>query len=69
MTLEDIIASIHSLENYLQKFEEKYHLRSEDFYKLALEDKLDHTPDFTEWLGIYEIKRKREKKYRKIFMT
>lgn len=63
MTLEEIIQSIHSIENYLQKFEEKYKLRSDDFYEMAQQDKLEHTPDFLEWLGIYEIKLKREKQY------
>ncbi|MCU0288831.1 MAG: hypothetical protein MUF15_20850 [Acidobacteria bacterium] len=65
MTLEEIIQSIHSIENYLQKFEEKYKLRSDDFYKMVQQDKLEHTPDFLEWLGIYEIKLKREKQYHK----
>jgi hypothetical protein len=66
MTLEEIIQSIHSIEIYLQKFEEKYKLRSEDFYDMAQNDKLEHTPDFVEWIGIYEIKLKREKKYHEI---
>jgi len=63
MTLEEIIQSIHSIESYLQKFEEKYKIRSEDFYEMAIKDKLDHTADFAEWLGIYEIKLKRENQY------
>ena len=65
MTIEELISSIHSLESYLQKFEEKYKLRSEDFYKLVKKDKLEHTPDFVEWLGVYELKEKREQKYHK----
>jgi len=66
MTLEEIIQSIHSIESYLQKFEDKYKLRSEDFYEMAKNDKLEHTPDFVEWLGVYEIKLKREKQYHEI---
>ena len=66
MTLDEIIQSIHSIENYLQKFEDKYKLRSEDFYEMAKEDKLEHTPDFVEWFGVYEIKLKRENQYQEI---
>lgn len=66
MTLEEIIQSIHSLENYLQKFEEKYKLRSDDFYEMAKKEKLEHTPDFVEWFGVYEIKLKRIKQYHKL---
>ncbi len=66
MTLAEIIQSIHSIEIYLQKFEDKYKLRSEDFYEMAKEDKLEHTSDFVEWFGVYEIKLKRENQYHEI---
>ncbi len=64
MTLQELIRSIHGLENYLKKFEERYHLRSEDFYDFAIACKLEQPNDFIEWLGLYEIKQKREQKYR-----
>ncbi|MBI5348825.1 MAG: hypothetical protein HZB77_05835 [Chloroflexi bacterium] len=63
MSLEELIRSIHTLEQHLQKFEEKYKLRSSDFYRLVNEGKLDQSEEFIEWLGIYEIKLKREKSY------
>jgi hypothetical protein len=63
MTIDELIRSIHDLENYLKKFEEKYRLRSEDFYKLATAGQLEQSNDFIEWLGVYEIKLKREQKY------
>jgi len=63
MTIDELIRSIHDLENYLKKFEEKYRLRSEDFYRLASAGKLEQSSDFIEWLGVYEIKLKRERKY------
>ncbi|MEK7310882.1 MAG: hypothetical protein AAB382_02815 [Chloroflexota bacterium] len=63
MTLEELIHSIHTLENHLQKFEEKYKLRSDDFYSLVSEGKLEQSEEFIEWLGVYEIKLKREKAY------
>jgi hypothetical protein len=63
MTLDKLIRGIHDLENYLKKFEEKYRLLSEDFYRLATAGKLEQSKDFIEWLGIYEIKMKRAQKY------
>jgi hypothetical protein len=63
MTLDELIGGIHDLESYLKKFEEKYRLRSEDFYQLVLTGKLEQSNDFIEWLGVYEIKVKREKSY------
>jgi hypothetical protein len=68
MTLGELIRSIHELETYLKKFEEKYLLRSDDCYKLAKACKLEQNRDFIEWLGLYEIKLKREQKYQK-FLT
>ena len=69
MTLEELIRSIHTLENHLQKFEEKYHLRSEDFYRLVSDGKLEQSEEFIEWLGVYEIKLKRERAYQRHIAT
>ena len=69
MTLDELIRSLHTLENHLQKFEEKYHLRSEDFYRLALEGRLEQSEEFIEWLGIYKIKLKRERAYHRHIAT
>jgi len=66
MTLEEILQSIHALEGQLQKFEEQYRLRSEDFSRLVEEGRLEQSADFIEWLGLYEIKRKREQHYRRL---
>jgi len=63
MSIDELIRSIHTLENHLQKFEEKYHLRSEDFYQLATQGKLEQSEELIEWLGVYEIKLKRERAY------
>ncbi len=60
MTLEEILQSIHALEGQLRKFEEQYRLRSADFYRLVQEGHLEQSADFIEWLGLYEIKCKRE---------
>lgn len=66
MTLEELIQSIHAIETHLYTFEEKYRMRSEDFYRLVTEGKIEQSADFLEWLGLYEIKLKRERKYRQL---
>ena len=63
MTIEELIHSIHTLETHLRKFEEKYKLRSDDFYRLVSDGKLEQSEEFIEWLGVYEIKLKRERTY------
>lgn len=55
-----MIRGIHDLENYLSRFEEKYRLRSEDFYRQVSARKLEQSHDFIEWLGVYEVKLRRE---------
>lgn len=66
MTLGEILQSLHALEGQLQKFEEHYQLRSEDFCRLVQEGRLEQSADFIEWLGLCEIKCKREQRYRRL---
>jgi hypothetical protein len=66
MTREEILQSLHALEGQLRKFEEQYRLRSDDFYHLAQDGRLEQSADFIEWLGLYEIKCKREQQYRRL---
>lgn len=66
MTLEETLQSLHALEGQLRKFEEQYRLRSDDFYRLVQEGRVEQSADFLEWLGLYEIKRKREQQYRRL---
>jgi hypothetical protein len=66
MTLEEILQSLHALEGQLRKFEEQYRLRSDDFYRLVQEGRVEQSADFLEWLGLYEIKCKREQQYRRL---
>ena len=69
MGIDELIRSIHTLENHLQKFEEKYQLRSEDCYRLVSEGELEQSEEFIEWLGVYEIKLKRERAYHRHIAT
>jgi hypothetical protein len=66
MTREEILQSLHALESQLRKFEEQYRLRSDDFYRLVQDGRLEQSADFIEWLGLYEIKCKREQQYRRL---
>ncbi|HEY68507.1 MAG TPA: hypothetical protein G4N97_09585, partial [Thermoflexia bacterium] len=46
MTLQEIIADIHAMDRELQKYEDKYGLRSQYFYELYTSGKLrDEDPD------------------------
>jgi hypothetical protein len=58
MTLHDILADIHSLEEELLEFERKYGLRSETFYAGYIsgeEPENDNwSLDFGEWASVYQ---------------
>lgn len=71
MTLNELIESIYALGQEIKKYEKKYGITSEDFYELFSQGKLDdgeyeETEAFCEWAGLYEIKLKREKKFREL---
>ena len=60
MTLQGIIADIHAMDRELQKYEDKYGLRSQYFYELYTSGKLrDEDPDESREYGdwIEEIER------------
>ena len=67
MTLSEIIHSLHGLEDLVQPFEEKYSLKSHDFYELAQAGELDENPDFIRWMGYYELWLDGMKEYRQLF--
>ncbi len=57
MSLAEVLADIHALEEELLDFERKYGLRSETFYAayVAGEEPEDEAwvPDFSEWASVY----------------
>jgi len=68
MTLQEIIADIHGMDQELQEYEDKYGLRSRYFYELYTSGKLrDEDPDesreYGDWAACYEIKIHREQLY------
>lgn len=68
MTVEEILDDIHAADEQLREFERKYGLKTEVFYELFCQGKLDdgefeQTRDFCMWAGFYEIKQEREERF------
>lgn len=68
MTLQEVIADIHAMDEELRKYEKKYGLRSKYFYELyrngALRDEeFEEVREYGDWAACYEIKLRREKMY------
>lgn len=68
MTLKEILADIHALEEELLVFERKYGLRSETFYAAYAsgEEPEDDSwvLDFGEWASVYQTWLTRQAEYR-----
>ena len=73
MTLQDLLADIHALEEDLLTFERKYGVRSETFYSAYVsgeepEDD-DWVMDFGEWASVYRTWLSRQAEYRNQVQT
>ncbi len=66
MTLSEIIQDIHGLDSELRKLEERYGLLSVDFYHLYKAGELEQSREFIQWVGYYEAKLERERRYREM---
>ncbi|MCA9965768.1 MAG: hypothetical protein KC423_16060 [Anaerolineales bacterium] len=68
MTLQDIIADIHALNEDLEVYERKYGVLSETFYEAYLngEEPEDDSwvLDWADWAGAYKILLRRQEQYR-----
>jgi len=68
MTLREILADIHALEEEMIEFERKYGLRSETFYAAYMsgEEPEDErwVLDFGEWASVYRTWLTRQAEYR-----
>jgi hypothetical protein len=68
MTLDELLADIHALEEELLAFERKYGVRSETFYAAyqSGEEPQDDAwvLDFGEWAGVYRTYLLRQAEYR-----
>ena len=69
MTLQDIIADIHAIQEDLEMYERKYGVLSETFYELYSggEELEDNTwvLDSSDWAGAYRILLRRQEQYRR----
>jgi len=69
MTLQEIIADIHALNEDLEVYERKYGVLSETFYELYLsgEEPEEETwvLDWADWAGAYKILLRRQEQYRR----
>ena len=68
MTLQEILADIHALEEELLAFERKYGIRSETFYAAYMNGEEPEDDrwmlDFGEWASIYRTWLTRQAEYR-----
>lgn len=68
MTIHDILADIHALEEELLNFERKYGIRSETFYAAYISGEEPENDrwvlDFGEWASIYQTWLARQADYR-----
>lgn len=68
MTLRELLADIHALEEDLLSFERKYGLRSETFYPAYLSGEEPENEqwilDFGEWASVYRTWLMRQAEYR-----
>ena len=72
MVPQELLRELHWLEWQLRAFEDKYNVRSQDFYEAMESGQLSEFDDgddprfqdFLEWHGLYKVWLRREKKYR-----
>ena len=66
MTLTEIIQDIHGLDSELKRLEQRYGLLSADFYHLYKAGELEQSREIIQWVGYYEAKLERERRYREM---
>jgi len=73
MTLQEIMADIHALNEDLETYERKYGVLSETFYEsyLSGEEPEDDAwvLDWADWAGAYKILLRRQEQYRRAIQT
>lgn len=61
-----LILDMQGIEERLREFERRYRLRSNEFYRLVKEGKVEQRLELIEWLGLYEILQTHEAEYRQL---
>ncbi len=68
--LQDLITELHTLDRELARYEEKYGLLSETFFSWYQSGEEPDDPawvqDFALWAGAYQLKLRRQEKYRRL---
>lgn len=69
MTLQDILVDIHTLNDDLEGYEQKYGVLSETFYESYLNGEEPEDDawvlDWADWAGAYKILLRRQEQYRR----
>ena len=63
VTITEILDDLRAADEITRRFERRYWLSSADFYALYQQGRLDngeHSEEFAEWSGFYQIKLDRE---------
>ncbi|RME45026.1 MAG: hypothetical protein D6796_11040 [Caldilineae bacterium] len=73
MTLKALISDMTRLEAELSRFEQKFGVKSDDFYRAITSGELDefdaldeYRMDFVEWLSLYKTWLSLDEKYRQL---
>ena len=61
-----LILDMQGIEDRLSEFERKYRLRSNAFYRLVKEGKIEQRLELLEWVGLYEVLQAREAEYQQL---
>jgi hypothetical protein len=61
-----LIMDMQGIEDRLRQFERKYRLRSDDFYRMVQQGKIEQRLELLEWVGLYETLQAREEEYRRL---
>jgi len=68
--LQELIAELHNLEQELAHFEARYGILSETFFSWYQSGQEPEDPDWVQdfalWAGTYQLKLRRQKKYRRL---
>lgn len=69
-TLQELIEELHTLDQELAHFEHKYGLLSETFFTWYQSGEEPEDPDWVQdfalWAGTYQLKLRRQEKYRRL---
>ena len=69
LTLSEVIEDLHAIHAEQQRFEKTYQILSDTLYKLYLSGRVEHTREFAEWVGLFQLKSEREAEYEALLLS